>query len=121
MAGRFPPPTDADVRGPLVKALKQAGWDVARAIDELPEGSLDRPHFERAVASGRVLVSNDDDHRSLANRWFREARPFPGLIAWSQEDYAQMTYGEIVDAFEKLAQQDDPFSPYPIVRIKPRR
>jgi len=49
VAARFPLYTDADVHGPLVKALKRAGWDVVRAIDELPEGEEDPPHFERAV------------------------------------------------------------------------
>jgi hypothetical protein len=32
-----------------------------------------------------------------------------------------MTNGEIVEVFEELAARDDPFSPYPIVRIKPKR
>jgi hypothetical protein len=31
VAARFPLYTDADVRGPLIKALKKAGWDVVRA------------------------------------------------------------------------------------------
>ena len=31
MAGRFPLYADADVRGPFIKALKNAGWDVVRA------------------------------------------------------------------------------------------
>lgn len=55
MAGRFRLYADADVRGPLIKALRNAGWDVVRAIDELLEGAEDLPHFERAVAQGRVL------------------------------------------------------------------
>jgi hypothetical protein len=32
-----------------------------------------------------------------------------------------MTYGEIVEAFEDLAQQEAPFANYPIVRIRPKR
>jgi len=59
VAGRFPLYTDADVRGPLIKALKSAAWDIARAIDEMVEGTSDPPHFERAVKLGRVLVTND--------------------------------------------------------------
>ena len=42
MAGRFPLYADADVRGPLIKALRNAGWDVVRAIDELIEGACRR-------------------------------------------------------------------------------
>ena len=32
-----------------------------------------------------------------------------------------MGYGEILKVFEDLAQQDDPFSPYPITRVWPKR
>ena len=121
MAGRFPLYTDADVRGPLVKALKQAGWDVVRAIDELPEGALDPPHFERAAALGRVFVANDEGQEVRANKWYKQGRAFPGLVTWRQKDYSKMTYGEIVEVFEELAAQENPFLPYPIVRVKPER
>jgi hypothetical protein len=67
---RFPLYTDADIRGPLIKQLKKAGWEIVRAVDEYPQRTADAIHFERAVELGRVLV---------------------------------------------------PFSPYPIVRIWPRR
>lgn len=63
MAGRFPPYTDADIRGPLVKALRNTGWDIVRAIDEMVEGTKNPPHFERAVKLGRVLVTNDAGRR----------------------------------------------------------
>lgn len=121
MAGRFPLYTDADVHGPLIKALQRAGWDVLRAVDAFPEGTLDLTHFERAVALGRVLVTNDEDQEVAADRWHREGRRFPGLIAWRQKVYSQMTYGEILEQFEELARQDQPFAGYPIVRIKPGR
>jgi hypothetical protein len=120
VAGRFPLYTDADVRGPVIKALKKAGWDIVRAIDELPEGASDLPHFERAVALGRVLVTNDEDHEVTADHWYRLRRPFPGVVAWRQRTYSRMTATEIVQAFEEIAAQEDPFSPYPIVRIKPK-
>ncbi len=120
MAGRFPLYTDEDVRGPLIKALTKAGWDIVRAIDTFPERTPDLVHFERAVALGRVLVTHDEDHAVTADQWYRSGRRFPGLIAWPQKVYDQMTYGEIVEAFEKLAAKDNPFSQYPIVFIKPR-
>jgi len=60
VAGRFPIYTDADVRGPLIKALRKLGWDIVRAIDLYPEKTVDPVHFERAVEMGRVLVSNDE-------------------------------------------------------------
>jgi len=121
VAGRFPLYTDADVRGPLIKALKKAGWDVLRAIDAFPEKTPDLTHFERAVALGRVLVTNDEDQEVTADQWYRVGRPFPGLIAWRQKVYGQMTYGEILEYFEKLARQDHPFAAYPILHVKSRR
>jgi hypothetical protein len=121
VAGRFPLYADADVRGPLIKALKRTGWDVVRAIDELPQGSDDAPHFERAVVLGRVLVTHDEDQEAIGDGWYRAGRPFPGVLVWRQTVYDQMSYGELVEAFEELARQDDPFAPYPIVRIWPTR
>ena len=45
-AGRFPLYTDADVKGPLVKALVSRGWDIVRAVDVHPEKTNDPIHFE---------------------------------------------------------------------------
>ena len=121
MAGRFPLYADADVRGPFIKALRDAGWDVVRAIDELIEGAEDLPHFERAVEQGRVLVSNDTGQETRAHQWYEEGRRFPGLIVWRQAVHGQMTDGELIEAFEQLARQDEPLALYPIVRIWPKR
>jgi len=56
-----------------------------------------------------------------ADQWYREGRPVPGVVAWRQKTYSRMTAGEIVEAFEGIAARETPFSPYPIVRIKPKR
>ena len=117
MAGRFPLYTDADVQGPVVKALQQAGWDVVRAIEAFPEGTSDPAHFEQAVALGRVLVTNDEGLRQRARDRYTEGRPFPGVIWWPQADYSGKAPGDFLRAFEKLAQQQDPFSPYPILYL----
>ena len=78
MAGRFPLYTDADVDGPVVKALGSAGWDVLRAIDTYPERTHDHIHFARAAQEQRVLVSNDIDMKMLAETWVLEGRSYPG-------------------------------------------
>jgi hypothetical protein len=121
VAGRFPLYTDADVRGPLIKALRNAGWDVLRAIDVFPTRTPDLTHFEHAASLGRVLVTNDEDQEVIADQWYREDRAFLGVIAWRQKVYEQMTYGEILECFEELAKQENSFATYPVVRIKPKR
>ena len=119
MAGRFPLYSDADIQGPVVKALEKAGWDVVRAIDVFPEGTEDLPHFEHAVKLGRVLVTNDDDQKQIAIRWYVEGRAFPGVVWWPQQQYRLMRPGDVVQRFEEYAAQDDPFAFYPILHLKP--
>lgn len=119
MAGYFPLYTDADIQAAVVKALVQAGWDILRAIDAYAEGTEDLTHFERAIALGRVLVSNDDDQRQLARRFYREGRPFPGLIWWPQSQYQRMRPGDVVRRFEEYAAQGAPFAAYPILQLEP--
>ena len=119
MAGRFPLYTDADVQGPVIKALTQAGWDVLRAVDVYPEGTGDLPHFERAAQLGRVLVTNDDDQKQIAIRWYVEHRSFVGVVWWPQQQYRVMRPGEFLARFEEYAAQDDPFAAFPILQLKP--
>jgi hypothetical protein len=59
VAGRFPLFTDADVHGPLIKALIERGWDVVRSVDTYPEGTDDKVLFEYAAKNARVFVTND--------------------------------------------------------------
>ena len=121
MAGRFPLYTDADIHGPVVDALIDAGWDVLRAIDALPEGTLDGPHFKRAADEGRVYVANDRRIEPIAHAWLADGRKFRGLISWPRAHYARMSAGDFLEAFEELARQEDPFGFYPIIHIKPKR
>jgi hypothetical protein len=119
VAGRFPLYTDADVDGPVVEALAQAGWDVERAVDTFPEGTEDPVHFAHAATAGRALVSNDLDMKLLAQVWYEQRSRFVGLVWWSRRHYEAMSAGDFVDAFEDLARQDDPFASYPIVTSSP--
>lgn len=120
MAGRFPLYTDTDVDGRVVKALAAAGWDVLRGIDAYPEGTADLVHFDRAAEEQRVLVSNDRDMKALAEESVAHARPLVGLIWWPRSHYRHMSPGDFCDAFEDLANRDEPFAGYPIVFLKPK-
>ncbi len=115
MAGRFPLYTDADLHGPLIRALRERGWDVARAMDFYPQGTADATHFERAAQENRVLISNDQDMQTIANRWLSQGRPFRGLILWPQEHYKRIGYSDLVARIEVLS---EPF-PHPVIHIKP--
>lgn len=117
---RFPLYTDADIHGPYVEALRRKGWDVMRAVDAYPEGTDDPIHFERAVREGRVLVSNDLDQLAIALEWLSAGRAFPGLVSWQKRQEQRMTAGGVLRAFEELAEKQNPFSPYPIVHLKPK-
>jgi hypothetical protein len=76
------------------------------------------PHISKKpdVCGGR------DDSRPLTradHRWLREWRPFPGVIFWRQEPRQERsTLGEVVEAIEVLAEQENPFA-YPIVNLRP--
>ena len=121
MAGRFPVYTDADIKGSVVDALIHHGWDVVRAVDTFPEGTLDHVHFDYAARKGRVIVANDIDIKLIAEDWHGNQRPFPGLVWWPREHYTTMRPGDFLESFEELAQQDDPFAAYPIIHLKPKR
>lgn len=49
VSDRFPLFTDADVHGPLIKALTNRGWDVVRSVDTFLEGTDDEILFEYAA------------------------------------------------------------------------
>ena len=107
MAGRFPIYTDADIHGPVVQALQDAGWDNLRAIDAYPERTSDEVHFERAASEGRVFVTNDRRiENNIVRVWLEQGGRFRGMICWPRSHYKRMRPGEFVQAFEELAGQD---------------
>ncbi len=115
----FPLYTDADVHGPVVDALRRAGWDVMRAIDAFSEGTGDSVHFERAAKEGRVFVPNDRRILRIAHDYLKQARPFR-MVTWPRSHYDRMTGSDFVRAFEALARRGDPFPrSYPIIHLKP--
>lgn len=120
MAGRFPLYTDADIDGPVVEALRRAGWDVLRAIEAYPQKTPDQIHFEHAAKQGRVFVTNDRRiEKEIARPWFEAGRPFR-MICWPRSHYDRMSPGNFVKAFEELAEKDDPFPPYAVIHLTPK-
>lgn len=121
MAGRFPIFTDENTAKGVASALIERGWDVVRGVRTLEEGTPDDVLLEKSVELNRVLLSRDVDLEIIAHRWMRAWRSFPGLIFWRQQlRQERATIGEVADAIEELARQDDPFA-YPIVYLHPRK
>jgi hypothetical protein len=78
VASRFPLCTEADVDGPVVKALWGAAWDVLRGIDTYPERTRDHIHFARLER--RVLASNDIDMKAIAEEPLVTSGPAVELV-----------------------------------------
>ena len=53
--------------GPLLRALRQAGFDVSRSSDDAP-GALDDEVLALAFAQRRVLLTEDNDFGNLVVR-----------------------------------------------------
>lgn len=120
MAGSFPLLTDEHISKALIKALRDRGWDVVRAVDVFGQRTDDEILLEYAAQQGRVLVTTDVRLEAIAVRWLREWRTFPGLVLWAQEHQRAMSEGDFLREFEELAAREDAFT-YPIHHIKPRR
>lgn len=118
MAG-FPLLTDNHVRQQIVDGLRRRGWDVARAVDVLPEGTDDEILFAWAAGQNRVFVSSDEPAQEIPKRWMREGRYFRGMVCWPLRHHVRMTDGEFIAAFEELAARPGAFA-YPIEYIKPK-
>lgn len=118
MAGRFPLLTDENIPGPLIEALRAAGWDVAHAREIFGENTDDEDLLAYAASHGRVLVSTDKDHLPIADRWLREWKPFR-MVWWEQGPYQHVRPQAFVDAFDELARAEVPFA-YPIHYLKPK-
>jgi len=110
---RFPLFTDNHIRQQLVDGLVRRAWDVQRAIDVFPEGTLDSVLFPYAAEHGRVLVTNDNRMRVTGEEWLAEGKPFIGLIIWELEHHRHLSEGWFIEKFEALAEMDEPFF-YPI-------
>ena len=100
----------------MIKALIARGWDVVRAVDVFGERTDDDVLFAYAAEQGRVLVTEDRPAEAVAIRWLREGRAFRGMIRCTS---SKASVGELVAAFETLAEAEAPFGGYPIVHLKP--
>jgi hypothetical protein len=111
--------TDNHVRHPIIKALRFAGWDVARAVDLFGERNEDEQIFRYAAEQGRVFLTSDAGIHEIAHRWLCEGRTFR-MIFWRAEHRRTMSDGDVVREIERLGRKPAAFV-YSIEYIKPTR
>jgi predicted nuclease of predicted toxin-antitoxin system len=90
----------------IAEQLRQRGHDV-QSVKEREElrGLTDRALWERAVAEGRALVTeNVADFMPLVREAFAAGEPFTGLVFTSPRSLprSQRTIGVYVDALDRL-------------------
>ena len=112
----FPLFADENVDGPIVRGLRQRGWQVQHAAERFGESTKDTPLFEYAAKEGLVLVSTDHDMLPLAKQWLLEGRSFR-LIWWEQAETQRILLSVVLDAFDALAAKKHAFA-YPIEFLK---
>jgi hypothetical protein len=84
----------------LAAALRQHGVDVQTTNEAGLSGVDDESQVRAALATGRVLVTNNIcDFVPLHNRWINEGRKHGGIILFSQQQYS---IGEIVRRLARL-------------------
>lgn len=114
---RFALFTDANVDGRLIRALVQRGWEVKRSVDTFAQDEDDDVIFEHAAKANLVFVTNDEDLLALGTSWLEKNRPFR-MIYWEKQLHDRVSIGALLEKFEKLADQEDPFL-YPIRFLNP--
>lgn len=113
----FPLFTDANVDGRLVRALLQRGWQVNRSVDTFAEDEDDDVIFEHAAKENLVFVTNDEDFLASGKSWLEKNRSFR-MIYWEKRLQDRVSIGSLLEKFEKLADEEDPFL-YPIRFLNP--
>ena len=112
--------TDNHVRGPLIKALRQRGRDVARAVDLFGQENDDAELLAYAAKEGRVFLTCDEGIQAIAHDWLRQGRTAFRMIYCTMEQQQEMTIGGLLEAIEDILQKPDAFA-YPIEYVKPPR
>ena len=116
MPGRFPLFTDENVDGPIIRGLRQRGWDVQHATEEFGEKTIDVPLLEHATGLERVMVSTDKHLLQIGEQWVEAGRAFR-LIWWEQRRTQRILLATVLDAFDELAADENAFL-YPISFLK---
>jgi len=110
--------TDNHVRGPLIRALRQRGRDVARAVDLFGQENDDAELFAYAAKEGRVFLTCDEGIQAIAHDWLGQGRTEFWMIYCSMEQQQEMTIGGLLEAIEDIILQKLDAFAYPIEYVK---
>ena len=96
----------------LVKALRDAGWQVHRVEDEpgLGKGTIDDRVFTCAAVRGWVWMSRDEAAVTYPAACQREGKPFTDMLVWSHRYHRAMSVGQVMRQIEALGREEDPFA-----------
>ena len=111
--------TDNHVRGPLIKALRERGWDVVRAVDMFGQENDDAELFAHAAKEGRVFLTCDEGIQAIAHDWLSQGRTDFRMIYCTMQHQQEMTIGDLLEAVEGILANANAFA-YPIEYLKPR-
>ena len=112
--------TDNHVRGPLIEALRQRGWEVARAVDAFGQENDDADLFAYAAKEGRVFLTCDEGIQAIAHDWLRQGRTGFRMIYCTMKNQQEMSIGALLDAIEEILRKPNAFV-YPVEYVKPSR
>lgn len=109
--------TDNHIRGDLIKALRQQGRDVTRAVDVFGERNDDAELLAYAAKEGCVFLTCDEGIHVIAHDWLRRGRTDFRMIYCTMEYQQEMTVGELCAALEETLKKPNAFA-YPIEYMK---
>lgn len=112
--------TDNHVRGPLIKAMRQRGEQVDRAVDFFGQENDDDELFAHAAQAGRVFLTCDEGIQAIAHDWLSRGRTDFRMIYCRMEYHQRMTIGQLLEAIDEILRKPDAFA-YPIEYLKPSR
>lgn len=85
--------SDIQLKGAIVKGLRQHGVDVERSQDRGLCGADDETVLATATAEGRIVLTNDTDYIRISFAWQAAGRNHAGIVYWHQQKY---TVGEAI-------------------------
>lgn len=101
--------SDADVSGPIIRALRRRlpTVDLARSQDVLPKGTPDDEVLAWTAAENRVLITNDRNTMvGFAYRRVANGEPMPGLIITTNEQSLGSAIDDILLIAECMSEQE---------------